>query len=395
MHYLEIPNTVYSMKKKIDIVIGMNYGDEGKGLVTDYLVSRSYTSCAVVRFNGGAQAGHTVELSDGRRHVFHHFGSGSFCGCPTILSSFFVVNPVLFFIEAETLYHTLYPTLKLPLKIYVDPTCSVTTPYDVYINQSLENNRGDSRHGSCGVGFGETLARTESGFTLTVADIVNGNLISKLSDIRDNYFPQRLKDLGLPVITDLPDDTFEVFVETARNFADIIYIIEDTFSSLSRFDHLIFEGAQGLRLDQDGKDFPYVTRSNTGLKNVSSMIHNIEADINLYYLTRTYLTRHGAGPLKNEYSLPLGINDKTNIPNDFQGTLRFAPLDFEEMGACVVHDKLFLKDLVYKTIAVVTCCDQINKNSVSPIISSVKNAIGADYSITSWGPTRNTIVLQK
>ena len=85
---------------KISVVIGANYGDEGKGLATDYLASQG-TKSLVVRFNGGAQAGHTVVTPDGCRHVFHHFGSGVFAEADTFLSKFFIVNPILFRTEFE------------------------------------------------------------------------------------------------------------------------------------------------------------------------------------------------------------------------------------------------------------------------------------------------------
>jgi adenylosuccinate synthase len=84
------------------VVIGANFGDEGKGLLTDYLCAQG--AGMVVRFNGGANAGHTVVTPDGKRHVFSHFGSGSFCDVPTFLSPYFVCNPVLFFHELETLH---------------------------------------------------------------------------------------------------------------------------------------------------------------------------------------------------------------------------------------------------------------------------------------------------
>ena len=77
------------------VVIGANFGDEGKGLAVDSLVARD-SDAAVIRFNGGAQAGHTVVAEDGRRHVFSHFGAGAFLGAATFLSRFFVVQPSIF-----------------------------------------------------------------------------------------------------------------------------------------------------------------------------------------------------------------------------------------------------------------------------------------------------------
>lgn len=79
-------------------VIGASFGDEGKGLVTDYLCAIQGAGI-VVRFNGGAQAGHTVVTPDGLRHVHHHFGSGTLWGTPTFLSQFFIVNPIAFLAE--------------------------------------------------------------------------------------------------------------------------------------------------------------------------------------------------------------------------------------------------------------------------------------------------------
>jgi adenylosuccinate synthase len=77
-------------------VIGAFFGDEGKGLMTDYLANKLGKNTLVIRYNGGAQAGHTVATTCGRRHVFKHFGSGCFLEAPSYLSEFFICNPILF-----------------------------------------------------------------------------------------------------------------------------------------------------------------------------------------------------------------------------------------------------------------------------------------------------------
>ena len=116
------------------VVIGANYGDEGKGLMTDYLVKK-HNAEVVVRFNGGAQAGHTVVTPDGQRHVFSHFGSGTLAGARTFLSKHFVANPILFLKEKKVL-EELSPTKKLHNRfMWVDPSVMITTPYDMLINQ--------------------------------------------------------------------------------------------------------------------------------------------------------------------------------------------------------------------------------------------------------------------
>ncbi|HQA27479.1 MAG TPA: adenylosuccinate synthetase, partial [Candidatus Competibacteraceae bacterium] len=84
-------------------VIGAHFGDEGKGRVIDHYAAAAGTDGLVVRFNGGAQAGHTVVAPDGRRHVFSHVGSGAFAGAAAFLSRFFVAHPILFLKEWDAL----------------------------------------------------------------------------------------------------------------------------------------------------------------------------------------------------------------------------------------------------------------------------------------------------
>jgi adenylosuccinate synthase len=176
------------------VVIGANFGDEGKGVLTDYFAAQAPATSLIVRFNGGAQAGHTVVTPEGQRHVFGHIGAGSLCGAATFLSHYFVCNSLLFLREYEALGR-----LGLTPTVWVDPRAPVTTPYDILINQLLENARGAARHGSCGVGFGETWERTLStDFALTVADLTDrSRLLRRLMAIRRDYVPQRLARLGL------------------------------------------------------------------------------------------------------------------------------------------------------------------------------------------------------
>src|SRR5262249_21460952 len=147
------------------VVIGANFGDEGKGLAVDSLVARD-PNAAVIRFNGGAQAGHTVVAEDGRRHGFSHFGAGAFLGAATFLSRFFVVQPSIFATEAAEL-----AGMGVRPVVFVDPDAKVTPPFDVFINQGVEEPRGGARHGSVGIGFGETIERFELGYPLAVRDL--------------------------------------------------------------------------------------------------------------------------------------------------------------------------------------------------------------------------------
>lgn len=320
-------------------VIGANFGDEGKGLVTDYLCSQG--AGIVVRFNGGAQAGHTVVTPEGERHVFGHVGAGAFLGVPTFLSQFFVCNPILFFEEvAELNRKGVYP------QVYAHPNCLVTTFADMAINQRLEDARGGGRHGSCGVGFGETIHRSElPGLSITMGDLWNGAALEpKLVELCSKYAEFRT---GRPI--EKADEMIAAFTKRCDAFAAYVEPL-----GISQCQEPVFEGAQGLLLDQDNKEFfPHVTRSNTGLKNVRALcaqagITTIEAN----YISRTYITKHGAGPLPGENE-SLAYPDETNMPHAYQGSIRFAPLDPDALMARISSDA---GDAQHRLI--LTHCDQ-------------------------------------
>src|SRR5690606_12238557 len=104
-------------------VIGIGFGDEGKGITTDFLCSRSRNPI-VVRFSGGHQAGHTVVLN-GVRHVFSNFGSGTLRGAPTYWAKYCTVNPIGIINELDSLIKK-----GITPKLYIDEKCPITTPYD-------------------------------------------------------------------------------------------------------------------------------------------------------------------------------------------------------------------------------------------------------------------------
>lgn len=320
-------------------VIGANFGDEGKGLVVDYLASLGDHD-AVVRFNGGCQAGHTVVLPDGKRHVFGHFGSGTFRALPTFLAQPFVVNPLLAAIEFGKLRQM---GIKLPT-LYVHPACRVTTPIDMIMNQVLERELGCLRHGSCGVGFNETIQRDKV-LSLTMFDLWSGevNMQAFCERIGTEYVQRRIGGT-------IKFDAYEGFLDSCKWFADYAKP-----AYITQFNAPLFEGAQGLLLDRDRIEFfPHLTNSNTGMKNVRELCREAEiTTVEPWHVSRTYLTRHGAGPLPEE-TPGVYFEDKTNVENQWQGSLRFAPLNSDELVDRVTLDA---GDEVPKIVF--THCDQL------------------------------------
>ena len=160
------------MHKEIKAVIGANFGDEGKGLTANYFAEQfknQNKKCVIVCSNGGAQRGHTVCLPSGFRHVFHHFGSGTFNLADTYFSKYFILNPIEFIREYQELKNI------ININVYAHPNCIVSTPYDMLFNQLLEKSRGNKRHGSTGFGIWETIKRSnlDSNLNLTFKDILN------------------------------------------------------------------------------------------------------------------------------------------------------------------------------------------------------------------------------
>ena len=340
-------------------VIGANYGDEGKGRVVDWLAARCHAPAIVVRSNGGAQAGHTVQVG-GMRHAFHHFGSGTFRHAATHLSQYMVSHPILWADERARLGH-----LGLRPRVTADERGLVTTPWDMMVNQAIELARGTGRHGSCGLGFGETIGRAvETGFRLTVADLLTSGLGVKLRAIQGEWLPWRAAGLGLdakaPPLAHAGDAAvLDRFVRECQTFAaDVLPLSDATLGSAGA--SLIFEGAQGLLLDQQNAGFPHVTRSHTGMTNVTAIAAEARLrEIQPVYVTRAYLTRHGRGPMVDERSIDewYAVDDPTNRPNPWQESLRFGLLDPRPLGARIAGD-LESATLTREPSIAVTCLDQ-------------------------------------
>lgn len=389
-------------------VIGANYGDEAKGSNVDRIVhGLGGAGVVVVRSNGGAQAGHTVVTPDGRRHVFHHIGSGAYAGAATHLSRFFVHHPMSFMAERDRL-----AAQGACVEVTADPRGYVTTPWDMMVNQVLEVSRGNARHGSCGYGLGETMGRNEETMHgLSFADLSSSGLERRLELIRDVWLRDRLRVLGVT-----PDEetaraiaspeVMRRFLADCAEFVANVRPMDD--ADLGEAGHVVFEGAQGLLLDQRGRDFPHVTRSNTGIENMAAIareagIGRIEAT----YATRAYLTRHGAGPMPDERDISgwFEVVDETNVPNPWQSAIRYGLLDLDLLAETIAADVVKADGVELGLLVAVSCLDQARGGvphlsygivAILPparFVEEVATRLGADRSIGLWSPGRSSEVL--
>lgn len=384
------------------VVIGAGFGDEGKGLLTDFYVS-NVDNPVVVRFNGGAQCSHTVVTPDNKRHIFSHFGSGTFLGAPTYFSEYMVVNPLLFCKEYEQL------KFENPISL-IDENCMITTPMDMMINQMIENHRNDKRHGSCGIGFGETIEREERGFHFRVTDLLNvSNTHRKLNYIYENYVPIRLNELGIYDIFFKKYDCImkEILEQFKIDIQKFLSLVKISNLTLIKDRNLIFEGAQGLMLDMDFGEFPYVTRSRTGLYNVMQIVRQMDiSSIEVNYITRSYATRHGAGPFNTEIEgLPYSkVVENTNVQNDWQGEFRFGYLNLSDIVNFVYSDIENARNFDANFNLTVSCLDQIDDRIIFSFLDEWFEGTEIEFFRTlkgqfplfaimgSYGPTRKDII---
>ncbi len=366
--------------RKATAIIGANWGDEGKGLMVDRLANED---TVVVRFNGGAQAGHTVCTPDGKRHVFHHFGSGTLRGARTYLSEFFVCNPLLFNEELAELVKLFgYP------KVAISHDSLMTTPWDMMINQIAEESRGMLRHGSCGVGINETIVRSEA-----IKITAGQHDVSLIRSVQDLWVSRRLEQLGIEPSRGWCDRLYgsETLINFQHEIAEMMTYakrLDDRYmSTWQPFMPLLFEGAQGLQLDQNNvRDMPFLTRSNTGAQNVATLCKKWGVDtVDAVYVTRSYATRHGPGPFPGEIKGWL-MPDRTNAPNDWQGTMRFGSLNENLMYETISSDLTHLDGMHGTPALAVTHLDQFNINAVG-----LSARMGFDRTYLSFGPTRENV----
>ena len=322
-----------------DIVVGLGYGDEGKGATVDALVAHR-NAARVVRFNGGQQAAHNVVVN-GRHHTFASYGSGTFAGVPTFVSKHCTIDPIAISAERRVLGPSFHPML------YVHEDALVTTPFHVVHNLM---DRRFIEHGTTGTGFGTTIEQNivRPELSIRASDLVNFDvLVDKMRNIMLYYSPAP-RDFDAALVGLAKDMYYSKLV----NFC---VIPDEEFTEALSFGHTVFEGAQGFGLDQDYGVHPHTTWSTTTPKNALELCANsgVEDVVKIGCL-RTYATRHGNGPMPHEGKLDIEPVELHNGSYGVQGAFRtgkhsasdvqmamdFANIDVLSVGHIDVFDKM-------------------------------------------------------
>lgn len=322
-------------------VIGLMFGDEGKGHTVAALTNK-WNARAIVRFSGGSQAAHRV-VHNGKAHIFAQIGSGSAVSpnVKTYLTRQMAVDPLN--LAEELKVHRLNGLGDLSLRLRIDPECPVVTVYHKALNQAREIDRvekGLGRISTTGLGVGEVMSdmSTPSIPVLRMRDLCNP--ISKLKEQLNELFYSKYR-----IIKKFKPKARHWFLSNVAidEYCDMLIALRsllkrcitnnfcDELDDEIKRGVVILEGSQGTLLDPDCGTKPYITRSKVTLSHASKLLDafNYKSDRLNLGVIRSYITRHGLGPLFSESKyLTNLLPDPHNVFNTWQRNFRCGWLDF-------------------------------------------------------------------
>jgi adenylosuccinate synthase len=276
------------------IVIGAQWGDEGKGKITD-LLSRS--ADVVVRPQGGVNAGHTIVVND-QTFKLHLIPSGIlYPDTECIIGSGTVIDPKVLLQEFDQL-----EALDVSLdRLYISQTAHVTMPFHRLLDQASEEKRGEHKIGTTGRGIGPTYADKSERMGIRVVDLMNPEILRKKLLWTVEY-----KNVVLDKLYDLPPLDPETVIAEYTTYADRLrpHVVDSSlkiYDAIHQRKNILFEGAQGTLLDLDHGTYPYVTSSNpiAGGACVGAGIGPTMID-RVIGVAKAYTTRVGEGPFPTE-----------------------------------------------------------------------------------------------
>jgi adenylosuccinate synthase len=276
------------------VVIGAQWGDEGKGKIIDILTENAH---AVVRFQGGHNAGHTLVI-DGDKTVLHLIPSGIFNDAKCIIGNGVVLHLPTLIKEIEYLESK---GIDIYSKLMISSQCPLILPSHILIDEARERSLGKKSIGTTGRGIGPVYEDKVARRVVHVMDLFEEDLFrSKLSSLIDyhNFILEKLYDSdGV--------DAEEILKDWMDQFDKIRNLVVDSSKKVNEFrannSNILFEGAQGSMLDIDQGTYPFVTSSSTlsGASSLGSGIGPLDID-GVLGITKAYATRVGSGPFPTE-----------------------------------------------------------------------------------------------
>ena len=276
------------------IVVGAQWGDEGKGKVIDLLTSQAE---AVVRFQGGHNAGHTLVIN-GQKTVLHLIPSGIFNDAKCIIGNGVVLHIPTLLDEIKSL---ITKNIDIETKLLISSQCPLILPTHILLDDARENALGNQAIGTTGRGIGPAYEDKVARRAIHLMDLLDPVIFKQKLSTLMSYHNFILESLyqAKPEDTEKVGDLWLSFVDTIRPFiADTTSVINAMLKNKS---NVLFEGAQGSMLDIDHGTYPYVTSSNTVAGAASTGTGIGPGAFNkILGITKAYTTRVGSGPFPTE-----------------------------------------------------------------------------------------------
>src|SRR5690606_9405905 len=284
----------YYIQMKMDVLLGLQWGDEGKGKVVDFLAP-NYD--VVARFQGGPNAGHTLEF-DGIKHVLHQIPSGIFRrNIKNIIGNGVVLDPVVLKKEIEALKKF---NISYHEKLFVSKKATIIIPTHKLLDAAYEKSKGEKKIGSTLKGIGPTYQDKIGRVALRVGDMLSIDFRERYDSLVERHRTiLSFYDFDLKDLPGLEEDFFNAvdFFKTL-NLIDSEYEIND---DIRKGKKILAEGAQGSLLDIDFGSYPYVTSSSTMAAGACTGLGVSPSQIGeVYGIFKAYGTRVGSGPFPTE-----------------------------------------------------------------------------------------------
>ena len=344
----------------VDVLLGLQWGDEGKGKVVDFLAPK-YDFIA--RFQGGPNAGHTLKFDD-KKHVLHQIPSGIFRkNKHNIIGNGVVLDPVIFKNEVDSIHEKF--KINLHEIISISNKAQLISPVHRLLDKVLEKNKGDKKIGSTLKGIGPTYQDKIGRHGLRVGDVLSKSFKDKYAKQKsyhdyflDGHYEDNFK---------LEEENFFLAVQFLKKFeiTDTEYLINNNLNKEKKF---LAEGAQGTLLDIDFGSYPFVTSSNTTTAGACIGLGISPRKIsNVYGIFKAYCTRVGAGPFPTELFDDVGDTIAHN-GNEFGSTtgrprrcggLDIAALKYSVMLNGVTHLYIMKADVLSDFDEVKVCTGYI------------------------------------
>jgi len=319
---------------KVDVLLGLQWGDEGKGKLVDF-ITPNYD--IIARFQGGANAGHTL-IFDGKKHVLHLIPSGIFReNCINIIGSGVVIDPIALVEEIKLLEDI---GIDIRSKLKISKRAHLILPTHRLLDKASELSKGDSKIGSTLKGITPAYMDKTGRNGIRIGDISfnaskpSKNLLDKYVLLTDKHFKILKQNDDFinwsesEYSTKRFDITEQFKSEESKWFDSISYLRDFKFidsehyinSALKERKTILAEGAQGSLLDVDYGTYPFVTSSNTTVSGVISGLGVPPSSIgNVTGIFKAYTTRVGSGPFPTELHDEIGIQIR-KIGNEFGAT---------------------------------------------------------------------------